>query len=81
MSSFNHSTSSKGFEPTAVDTEFHHQVATKVTNTLSILEFSVLFYKHLEIFYWLSSFTGSAQWSSGQNLIRVPVVFFRLPSP
>lgn len=55
MPSFNHSTSSKGFEPTAIDMEFHHQVANKVTNTLTIPEFYVLFYKDLELFYWLST--------------------------
>ena len=80
MSSFQNSISSKGFELTAVDTEFHHQVATIVTKTLTILEFYVLFYKDLEICHWLSSFTGSALWSSVQNPLCTPVAFFRLPS-
>lgn len=38
-----------------MDIEFHYQVTTIVTSTLTILEFYALFYKDLKIFCRLST--------------------------
>lgn len=61
--------SSKGFETTIIDViEFHHQVSIRVTNILTILEFYMLIYKDLKMFYWIitmvfrvKSFSGISQ--------------------
>lgn len=48
---------SKVFETTAMKViQFHDiQVATMVTNTLTKLEFYMLFYKDLKMFYWVTT--------------------------
>ena len=53
----NNSMPSKVFETTAMKViQFHDiQVATMVTNTLTKLEFDMLFYKDLKMFYWVSA--------------------------
>lgn len=65
--------SSKVFETTAM--QFHHQVATRVRNTLTELEFYMFISKDLKMF------TGSALWNSRKSPTCTLVVFLKLPPP
>lgn len=65
--------SSKVFETTAM--QFHHQVATRVRNTLTELEFYMSIYKDLK------TFTGSALWNSRKSSTCTLVAFLKLSPP